>query len=419
MAFNNFFNVSASFSTSSSSSQNEETSPSFTKNSLFSNSFGIGGNNVAETAFQQIQGFGRSMEKIMKESHKVDKSYHLELQQGVGSPCHTANPCNLQPQTNPHYNNSSGYFQGNFNQTQLMNPPISPHHNNTGCFSHGSFNQQHQMQPPYPQYQPGYPPMQPAYLSTQPGCYENYAGNNNKNLVSEQQFQTLNVRPGSLLLLHLNAESLRSKKLKKLQELVSFCRYSPDVICVSDTRDPKFASDFTLPSYSFRQAIPKFVSGGVAIYVKQSLFCKERNDLAFQISDCENAWMEIRRERDGQAVVIGAVHRHSSTMHLKEFIPKMKQVIHRISVMERKVFYILGSINLDLLSTDKKIREYQNDLLKLGCRLLINRSTKRPKTGSATGLLDHVYTNDQFTDESGVIDTSERFSDHYPIYCIA
>ena len=116
--------------------------------------------------------------------------------------------------------------------------------------------------------------MQPAYLSTQPGCYENYAGNNNKNLVSEQQFQALNVRQGSLLLLHLNAESLRSKKLKKLQELVSFCRYSPDVICVSDTRDPKFASDFILPSYSFPQAIPKFVSGGVAIYVKQSLFCK-------------------------------------------------------------------------------------------------------------------------------------------------
>ena len=77
-------------------------------------------------------------------------------------------------------------------------------------------------------------------------------------------------------------------------------------------------------------------------------------------------------------------------------------------------------MNVNLLSSEKKIQDYCDNLIQCGCKLLINKPTRVDRTRTSTQtLIDHIYTNDQIWEgsESGIIET-RNISDHYSVYCI-
>ena len=235
--------------------------------------------------------------------------------------------------------------------------------------------------------------------------------------ISDTQYQNLKVKSGLMVFLHVNIRSLR-RNFKDLKNLVLSCKHLPDIICVSEAKNPKVEEGVALPSYSFRQAKSKAVSGGVALYVnEEKLSCIERKDLAFDIADCENVWVEITRKKEKNKIVVGVVYRHPAFDNLPKFIEELKKVIKKI---KGSLFYILGDMNLNLLSSEKKIQDYCDNLMHCGCKLLINKPTRVDRTRTSTQtLIDHIYTNDQIREgsESGIIET-RIISDHYPIYCI-
>ena len=80
-------------------------------------------------------------------------------------------------------------------------------------------------------------------------------------------------------------------------------------------------------------------------------------------------------------------------------------------------FFFVGDYIIDLSkqNSDRKVKNYLNDLYAPRCYSLINKPTKMTSTLSTT--LDHIYSNaiDKFC-ISGIL--TYDISDHLPIFCI-
>ena len=224
-------------------------------------------------------------------------------------------------------------------------------------------------------------------------------------------------KPG-FIILHVNAAS-SSRSLSELRELLRKpLIHFPDIICVSDTGKHDFElSEYERYSFSAQKKKPR--GKGVAIYVNLSSFFKvqERFDLTLNIDECDNLWLEIKCWHNTR-FVIGVIYRNPRTKKdkIKDFRVQMRNTISQIK-HEKKVFYILGDLNLDMREQTNHMFEYCQMLARKDCSLLITRVTREVE-GQKPAILDHIYTNSILKNvTSGVIKTLD-VSDHYPVYCL-
>ena len=240
---------------------------------------------------------------------------------------------------------------------------------------------------------------------------------------SVKEFQSLEVG-NALLMLHVNIRSLNAN-LPKLEELIEPLEHPCDIICVSDTYNPKFEEDVQLPSYTYHESqsikIPRTRQGGVAIYLKENLKWCLREDLRFFKDKCENLWLEITSNMRKISLVIGAIYLHDFTKSFQAFQKELEKICKKLA-KENKIVYIFGDININLLNEDGNTAKYCEFLYKLGLKILITKPTRETKTRQKGTLLDHIYTTDDQVQDvsSGIIkeDDTQVVSDHYPIYCV-
>ena len=118
-------------------------------------------------------------------------------------------------------------------------------------------------------------------------------------------------------------------------------------------------------------------------------------------------------------LIVAVVYRHPK-QHLSPFHDKLCRNLNELENNKEK--YILsGDINIDTLSVQttgaSKIKNYVDDLISSGCKLLINIPT-RFADNCKSSLLDHIYTNlTNKNNPSGVC--IFEISDHLPIFFIA
>ena len=245
--------------------------------------------------------------------------------------------------------------------------------------------------------------------------------NHKSSYVTKESFQATSS-PG-MVFFHANIRSLK-RNLKEILKLIEPMQHKPDIICLTDTKNPTPKQNTNIRSYTFLHAKTDTNAGGVAIYVKSILKCIERKDLQFALTGCENLWIELTNVRT--ILIIGVIYRHQfrdkPSERLNEFKLLFRKTIEKIS-KEAKLFYILGDFNINLLLSEKQPREYKNFLYSLGCKLLITKPTRVPRLTRAhhrPSLIDHIYTNDPDTKHirAGIIE-SDEISDHYPIFCIS
>ena len=108
-----------------------------------------------------------------------------------------------------------------------------------------------------------------------------------------------------LSLLHCNIRSLY-KNMDNLEEIVTPCSKSPDVIALSETRIKETSIIATLPGYNFINENSQTQAGSVGAYIKNNLKYLQRSDLQFKMHGCENIWLEILGKR--QKIIIGIVY---------------------------------------------------------------------------------------------------------------
>ena len=236
-----------------------------------------------------------------------------------------------------------------------------------------------------------------------------------------EKFQS--TLPTGMLFLHANIRSIK-RNLKNVKCLIEPMQNSPDVICLTDTKNPAANVNTNINGYSYSHAKTHSGAGGVAIYIKIRFKFEIRQDLQFIMSGCENLWIDFAKSKIN--LIVGVIYRHQfdhkPTKRFNDFKKRFQKVIEKIK-KENKLVYILGDFNCDFLRNKKQPRDYKNLLNDLGLKLLITKPTHVPRLTRAhhkPSLIDHIYTNDKQTPTliAGIIETDD-VSDHYPIFCIS
>ena len=139
---------------------------------------------------------------------------------------------------------------------------------------------------------------------------------------------------------------------------------------------------------------------------------KHRDDLDICTDFIESIFTEI--ELLHKSTIIGVVYRPPN-QPIQPFLDALHNVIDIVN-SERKLFYLLGDFNIDLLTATSC--QYVDDFLELfmtnSMYPLIHYPT-RVTTHSAT-LLDNIFTNDFDILSTGVLLVD--ISDHFPIFCL-
>ena len=100
--------------------------------------------------------------------------------------------------------------------------------------------------------------------------------------------------------------------------------------------------------------------GGISIYFKQNMKHKIRDDLSFMNLEYESVFIEIERDTLllEQHIILGVIYRPPGS-DINQFNDRTNDILERVR-HERKLCYLLGDYNIDLLkhSTHKPTSEF-------------------------------------------------------------
>lgn len=205
-----------------------------------------------------------------------------------------------------------------------------------------------------------------------------------------------------IVILHANVQSIHNK-YQEIEHLLHDCKC--DVLCLSETwgKDHKVQAmnieNFELASYYNRKL---FEHGGTAIFVRNSLDYKIRNDInkiSFEMN-FELTAIELKPSK----IVVVAVYRPDKDLPLFfDLLTKLLQSLCR----EEKQFIITGDFNLNVLKLDNKIKKWLRILNNYNCKLVLNEPTRIQGT-SATCIDNFIINFDLY---EGLV-LNRKLSDH-------
>ncbi len=222
-------------------------------------------------------------------------------------------------------------------------------------------------------------------------------------------------------ILHINSRSF-SKNFDHINEFLCSLNCTFPVICMSETWYNANETNLVDIDNYILHHVPRRDrrSGGVAIYVHNSLSYRVRNDLNLisrttdmdEFDHSESLFIEILSS-DKKNIIVGNIYRaHRS--NTDSFINDLNTTLTKIS-RENKHCYISGDFNFDLLKCNDVhvINDFLSVFYNYNMYPLIDRPTRI--TPSSATLIDNIFTN-VFNHKitSGVIIAD--LTDHYPIY---
>ena len=205
--------------------------------------------------------------------------------------------------------------------------------------------------------------------------------------------------PGEIRVMHVNARSLANKIDVLTAESINF-----DIMTISETWLSNLDADSSLSVPNFHSPVrldrPGDRHGGVAIYVRDSLYCKARPDL--QVPNLEAVWVETKL--DQESLLIGSFYRPPSEP--VKYWEMINESVTKASATMLKMV-ILGDFNTDFL--DKPSQHLTNILNVHSLKQLVDFPTRITETTSKC--LDLIITQNTQTVLS-IIDYPPFCSDH-------
>ena len=169
-------------------------------------------------------------------------------------------------------------------------------------------------------------------------------------------------------------------------------------------------NQFCIQGYSQFTKNTTRLSGGIAIYLRETLKASIRHDISFTETFLESLFVEIKSNTED--LIVGVVYRRPKT-NIVHFITQLENILEVVS-KERKTCIITGDFNLDLFKAHSC--GYVQDLITtFQARNFTNIITKatRVKARSAT-LIDHIWSNNVLLACSSSV-IYAQISDHFPI----
>ena len=234
------------------------------------------------------------------------------------------------------------------------------------------------------------------------------------------RISNLNVANNGFSIMHTNIRSI-PKNLSKLRNYLSNLAYEFSVIALSES----WIKEHSVERYEIEgyRSVHNFRNrrggGGVALYVKDTLEFRLRNDLSIQNSYIESLFIEIDNniESKSKKTICGVIYRPPDT-DLKVFNEHLSNILACIK-SENKMAYISGDFNANLLNIDN--HSATNEFLDLlFSHSFIPNITKPTRvTPKSATLIDNIFSNSLSNDNkilNGILYTD--ISDHFPIFHI-
>ena len=185
-----------------------------------------------------------------------------------------------------------------------------------------------------------------------------------------------------MIVSHLNINSLRNKFLE-ISQVVNYC----DILCLSETKlnDSFPSSQFSVPNYRILRNDRNEHGGGILCYVKSSIPCRPRHDVAYNVNGIESIVMEIASKR-GKCFVV-CIYRPPS-VPMKYLVDSLNNICNQC-YLESKSLYIMGDLNVNFMSS---VNGLSDTLTMLNLSNMIQGPTCHKNVHSPT-LLDVFLTN--------------------------
>ena len=237
---------------------------------------------------------------------------------------------------------------------------------------------------------------------------------NSCNYYTDEQFIKKFKQDKSLSVIHFNARSLKAN-IYKIKDYINKLKHEFDIITISETWLDLSSNmnDVQLSGYNFfhvNRTVKR--GGGVAVYIRNHLKCKLIKELSMSVDGFyDQIFVELLMEKS-KNIVIGCFYRAPGSP-LEIFNESLDSCLN--SIVSKKVIYICGDFNVDILKSDTHpgTRYFVDTMFNLGLFPLINKPSR--VTESTTTLIDNIFTNDLVAfNLSGLL--VNDISDHLPIF---
>ncbi|ESN98707.1 hypothetical protein HELRODRAFT_162160 [Helobdella robusta] len=189
--------------------------------------------------------------------------------------------------------------------------------------------------------------------------------------------------------------------------------FNADVIAITETwLNDSSAHSEQIKNYNFlfKNRLAR-QGGGVGFFVRDDLIYITRDDLTLIMDDIEIMAIEIIRK--SKNIIVFVMYRPPN-MDASNSIELIHDFINKTKRTNRKITYITGDFNIDLLKNDcRNIQLDFSNMLSYNNLVPLVTNPTRITDHSAT-LLDNIFTNDFNSHFSGIFVSD--ISDHLPIF---
>ena len=227
-------------------------------------------------------------------------------------------------------------------------------------------------------------------------------------LTPEQFRSDPNASAGKINLLNVNIRSI-SKNFDSLKECIKSLECEFTVIGISETHlTDKPNNIYNIDGFNveYMNRIGR-KKGGVCLYISERVKYKLRTDLCKANSSYESCFIEI--ECNTKNIVVGVVYRSHTS--IDNFTTDIDPIYKQLNE-EKKLFYVMGDFNIDLLKvdTDRSIHEYLEFIYSYSILPTIYKPTRI--TATTATIIDNILTNNEDVMQSTILVTD--ISDHLP-----
>ena len=240
-----------------------------------------------------------------------------------------------------------------------------------------------------------------------------------KTFAEDLHLEALKQNSKQLTVMHINTQSMIST-FDNL--LLAVDRYKFDVITMSETRlkeNHLLLQYVTIPGYTHAfNNRDKKRSGGVEVYIKDSIKFKRRSGIEKRYPTLEHLWLEIPGCNKHSRLLLGTIYRLESMVPYSDWIVTFESLLSDFAIHWDGALLLTGDLNVDLQRPDIPATKKYSDVLKtMSLQKLVSKPTRTTQHSST--LIGHIITNipNQVT-QTDVI-SSLMINDHdEPYVCI-
>ena len=249
----------------------------------------------------------------------------------------------------------------------------------------------------------------------------------NLNYFSEKDFADFIKTQNGLLILSWNIAGLNAK-FTQFEDFIDFLvskKVFIDIVCLQESYYIDKPELYALEGYNlhFRNR-SRCKRGGVAIFVRKELHCKELSNLSFfEENIFESLTLEVETSK-GKKILVSSVYTppYNNNLNLNLNLASFSETIFENwtnlqTQLDEKHWdsYICTDTNMDLLKFDRNevCKEFLHLNLFNGFLPLITKPTRL--SNSCATLIDNIFTNSsKIESQCGII--TSTISDHFPCF---